>query len=216
MKKYYSIFKAKLPFIAGITLLSFLASCSSSNQFASSFGKRKYTKGYYFDNVASVKPVNKQATGNTSNNTVVTNEEKQIEAAIEPVVAKQTPSVTKAIMHNLKAAIAPAHKAKHDNSGAPAVAANNTTTSVNAAYSYAPDNVTSYHHGGDGGGGNEHHFGRKCLICLGIVFICAILTIATIPVGGGGGAWLLFAFIAYIAAICAIVFLVLWLVNLGN
>jgi hypothetical protein len=33
-------------------ITALLSSCSSSSQFASSFGKRKYTKGYYFDNAS--------------------------------------------------------------------------------------------------------------------------------------------------------------------
>jgi hypothetical protein len=36
-------------FITVTTTLSFLASCTSSGNMASSFGKRKYTKGYYID-----------------------------------------------------------------------------------------------------------------------------------------------------------------------
>jgi hypothetical protein len=41
--------------LAMTVIAGMLASCSSSNQFASSFGKRKYTKGYYVDAPSSIK-----------------------------------------------------------------------------------------------------------------------------------------------------------------
>jgi hypothetical protein len=42
-------------FIAGLVVITFLVSCSSSNQLASSFGKRKYMKGHFSDPVSSIK-----------------------------------------------------------------------------------------------------------------------------------------------------------------
>ena len=44
----------KLPFISIVAIILF-AGCSTSNKFASSFGKRRYTKGYYVDAPGNVK-----------------------------------------------------------------------------------------------------------------------------------------------------------------
>src|SRR5579863_6368213 len=40
-----------------VAIAAMFASCGSSNQFASSFGKRKYMKGYYFNTAGSSKEV---------------------------------------------------------------------------------------------------------------------------------------------------------------
>src|SRR5579885_2657361 len=41
--------------ICGIFFMSFLVSCGTSNQLASSFGKRKYMPGHFYDRVTPVK-----------------------------------------------------------------------------------------------------------------------------------------------------------------
>lgn len=41
-----------LPFLCVSALAFLLISCSTGNKFASSFGKRKYTKGYYVDRIS--------------------------------------------------------------------------------------------------------------------------------------------------------------------
>jgi hypothetical protein len=68
MKKFYAKPVNGLYLIASVVVMSFLVSCSSSNQLASSFGKRKYTKGYFFDIPGKQNAVASGKTENKNNN----------------------------------------------------------------------------------------------------------------------------------------------------
>ena len=62
-----------------------LSGCAGGNKFASSFGKRKYTKGYFWNIPADAGTVETKNTGNISNDVVI---EPVKKAQAEPIVQK--------------------------------------------------------------------------------------------------------------------------------
>jgi hypothetical protein len=49
--------KQAVSLIVGIAIVALLSSCGTQSKFASTFGKRHYTKGFYWDSPGSIKPV---------------------------------------------------------------------------------------------------------------------------------------------------------------
>jgi len=63
--------------ITAILLASLFASCNTGNKVVSSFGKRKYTKGYYFNSVAHKAPELPAIVASGTNNQAISYKEKE-------------------------------------------------------------------------------------------------------------------------------------------
>jgi hypothetical protein len=93
MTKKFTKIRMLFPYLGIVVAAGILASCGSSNQFASHFSKRKYTKGIFLDPVAKVKT---QARDNSTEVAAVTKKENSVFPAksVNPIeVVKQNNAV---------------------------------------------------------------------------------------------------------------------------
>ncbi len=214
--------------------VGFLASCTSSNKVASSFGKRKYTHGHFSDPVAKVKTNYKPAgpalaiaqpkgvdTKNTpavqkfnSNTTTVATSDNK---ATAPVAA--TNSVTKA-KHGLLNINLSKSSGLSISSGSTtlSLSSNNVSLKENSTNSQAGYNE----HGSSSSDSGMNHYLKMCLLFLAIWLICILLEIvfavgtATTGSAGSFGLAVLFGLIGWICFIVSIVFFILWLVDISK
>ena len=212
------------PIALVVFAIAFLASCSSSNQFASSFSKRKYTNGHFSDPVAKVKASDKPGNYNSSNlNTRVTNNLVANNAVIHQ---NQEKAIKVNFSHPVKSeyakkdkpAIASIVKFKNDifSVTKSQVADNNAPYAAFRETSTIQDSPAYGDHGGNGGRENgHHHYLLDCLLCILLWLVFLILAAASV-VSGSGACLGLFAILAYIAAIAALVFFILWIVDIAS
>ncbi len=160
--------------VAMTAIAGMLASCSSTNQFASSFGKRKYTKGYYVDAPSSVKEVV------SSNKTVLIAKNNNLTVKENPVSTKTVSSApliaiqAKASSVLAKSTMKSANKATESISKNASAAINNTITK--GANTAAPEiiatpvvNKTDATQGHGGGGSASWVVALVLCIFLGLL-----------------------------------------------
>ena len=94
-----NINKLPLKLFAGLIILSFFASCNSGNKVVSSFGKRKYTKGYFFNAPQSNKVVARQSKS-TAMQPVAVTKNTLPEKALQPTTIQ--PSIQEKESVNIK------------------------------------------------------------------------------------------------------------------
>ena len=94
-----NINKLPLKLFAGLIILSFFASCNSGNKVVSSFGKRKYTKGYFFNAPQSNKVVARQSKS-TAVQPVAVTKNTLPEKALQPTIIQ--PSIQEKESVNIK------------------------------------------------------------------------------------------------------------------
>ena len=195
-----------------------LASCSSSNQFASSFSKRKYTTGHFSDPVAKVKAPNVNAsvltvTGNNDlpvNNVQLAKNEKPAPKADfnSPAksghVAEKNNSVF-ALMKTVKQGMYRIAKVPVNSEG-------NISLKGNSSIQDSP---AMGDHGGGGGGSTHRPYLLYCLLCILLMLVFFILAAASVVSGSGGGL-VFWAYLAYFAGLAATVFFVLWIIQLAS
>ncbi|HTA83586.1 MAG TPA: hypothetical protein VK783_11645 [Bacteroidia bacterium] len=216
MKKIYSNLKKLMPVAILAIVFSMLASCSSSNQFTSSFSKRKYMTGHYSDPVAKVK-VEIRNTANVAS-TDVKEAVSESKMSLNKEVGKISESYTAADqkLSNYKA-VQPALVSKHSSeknmtNGLTAAAdskKNVNTIEQNSSATSSPDSIEKTT--GDGGG--HHHYLGLFFLCLFLGLIFLLLAAASV-VGGSAAGLGLFAILAYLMWVAAIVFLILWIISL--
>jgi hypothetical protein len=214
MKNFYSNLKKLMPVAILAIVFSMLASCSSSNQFASSFSKRKYMTGHYSDPIAKVKVEARNAVNIASSDIKEAVSESKITLNKEDGKISESNTTANQKLSNYKA-VQPVLASKHSSqkSVTNGLAAANgkknvSTIEQNSSTTSSPDSVEK-----TAGEGGHHHY-------LGLFFLCLLLgliflLLAAVSVVGGSAAGLgLFAILAYIMWIAAIVFLVLWIISL--
>jgi hypothetical protein len=215
MKNLYSNLKKLMPIAILVIVLSMLASCSSSNQFASSFSKRKYMTGHYSDPVAKVKT----EIGNAVNAITSDNKKAADNNAVTLKKADSKISEPSAIADqksgNAKAA-QPYQASKHSsqknvaNKIAAATADNKNVTTVekNSSIYSSPDSTEKTT--SDGG---HHHYLALFFLCLLLALLFLILAAGSAVAGSAGGLGL-FAILSYVMWLAAIIFLVLFIISL--
>lgn len=198
-----------------VAVAAMFASCSTSNQLASSFGKRKYTKGYFFNNPGKQKGVDSYETSYAVNKTtaseatapvVAQNAPVALTNSVAPAVAQNAPASSKAISHksNFVARLNNALAAMQSEKKATAIASeqlpSNNGTSVQAQVTDNTDAITSEM---KGGGGSCKDWLITVLLCfflggLGIHRFYLGYTwqgVVQLLTGGGCGIWALIDFI---------------------
>jgi hypothetical protein len=212
----YSKSRKLFPIALVAFAVAMLASCSSSNQFASSFSKRKYTPGHFSDPVAKVK----QGNANTAtaaiivdnkveaNNTLLTKNEKatvktNFSTPAKPANVKNDKPVATALK-TLKQHVFGITKAPV-----------NTSSNLSLQQTSTIQDTPAYGDHGGGGDRPHHHYLLDCLLCL-LLWLVFIILAAASAVGGSGAGLGLFAILAYIAAIAALVFFILWIVEIAS
>ena len=213
MKNFYSNLKKLMPLAILAIVFSMLASCSSSNQVASSFSKRKYLAGHYSDPIAKVRVEIKNAVNVASSDTKEAVNNSKI--ALNKEESKISESYAVAEQKSGNKAVQPYQASKHslqknvtNEIAAAADGKKNVNTIEQTSSISSPDSVEKT--AGDGG---HHHYLGLFFLCLllGLVF----LLLAAVSVVGGSAAGLgLFAILAYIMWIAAIIFLILWIISL--
>jgi hypothetical protein len=215
MKNLYSSLKKLTPIVTLAIVLSMLASCSSSNQFASSFSKRKYMTGHYSDPIAKVKAevgnaINVAATDNKKamdNNAVTLKKEDgkitEPSAADQKSASSKTAQPCRASKHSLHKNLA--------NKIAAATSDKKNANSIeqNTSISTSPDSLEKTT--SDSGG--HHHYLLAFFLCLLLGLLFTVLAAASVVAGSAAGLGL-FAILAYVMWIAALVFLILWIVSL--
>jgi hypothetical protein len=216
MKRNYSNLRKLIPFAIVAIVITMLASCSSSNQMASSFSKRKYMPGRFSDPIAKVKTGAANTIASVANDTKnVVNEIKTLakaEKTTEPsAIAQAKPVYIKADKPKLAAkASAQSHLAAKAVVMAVDKKEVNSTEQTSSVYA-SPNSLESTM---SDNGGHHHYFGYF-LICLLLMLLFLILAAGSAVSGSGGGA-LLFVLLYIFAGIAALVFLVLWIINLAS
>jgi hypothetical protein len=218
MKTFYSNFKKLTPVVVMAIILSMLASCSSSNQMASSFSKRKYMPGHFSDPIAKVKTGVENAIASAANDTKkavneIRTAEKTEEAKIaEPsVIAQAKPVSLKAENNKLLAKVSQNHVAAK--AVVLAVDDNNKNNVGEASDSYAsPSSLESVQHDG---GDHHHHYLGDAILCFLLAILCWIIALGS-AVGGSGAGFGLFAILSYLLFIAALVFFIVWLIHLAD
>ncbi|HXB13557.1 MAG TPA: hypothetical protein VNZ45_16330 [Bacteroidia bacterium] len=193
--------------ITGAFLITFLVSCSSSNQVASSFGERKYMKGHFSDPIATIKAT--YASTNINSKPAITHNIQKAEilnTVSSPcsIMNRKVPSnvVTKAIGSGKKQGqlITPV------NASSSISFKENTSLKVSS-----DESISEYHHNANADT-SEHHYLKFFLIFLLICLIFLLL----ILVFGASGAGVVCGLIAIASFIIALVFLFLWLISLAG
>lgn len=215
MKNLYLNFRKLIPIAIVAIVVSMLASCSSSNQFASSFSKRKYMAGHYSDPIAKVKVESKNAV------TIAANDNKKainnnITVKKEEAKIAEPSTVTPVKSTNFKAdkkdKLASGAASQHivAKSEVPTVNDKNNTVEETSTSIYAsPTSAENTMH--DSGG--SHPYLLYFLVCILLMILFLILAAGSAAGGSGGGA-LLFVLLYSITGILALVFLILWIISL--
>ncbi len=198
--------KSLLSYLVPVIISGVLVSCSSSNKVASNFGKRKYTKGFFFDRPAkpsSPATATYTAAVRKSNNTAVTapvvvsQNSASVSNSPAAVVAQKQVSVnTGKVAATKKAAVA-----KEANTSVVAANASSFPTTV-TTQSTENSIASAASAGGGGGGGNCKSWIACVLLCfflggLGIHRFYMGYTwqgIVQLITGGGCGIWALIDF----------------------
>jgi hypothetical protein len=206
----YSKSRKLFPFALVAFAIAILASCSSSNQFASSFGKRKYTTGHFSDPVAKVKTDNKpgisntivQTTNGTNNavasNNVLTKTEKTV-VKVPFSAQKNKPQVAKTTSTPNPVGLVIAKTPLVNSS-------DNVSLKESSNYQASQMASSSGYDGGNSGG--RHHYLGAFFICLLLWLLFGLIYLITLgPLVG---------FLAVICFIAAVVYFILWLVTLAS
>lgn len=207
--------KSLLKFLAPVLITGMLASCSSSNQVASSFSKRKYTKGFFFDRSAKPEsPVGATASKISTKSILPATSASTISHSVNSVAVSQTPVVA---MQERKASVNTTNKVyshktslftKNDKiasvvQNTPAVASNASSSFSSNSPAHSEISASSSSMGSGGGGGNCKSWIAAVLLCffLGGIGIHRFYLgytwqgIVQLLTGGGCGIWALIDFI---------------------
>ncbi len=213
MKNFYSNLKKLMPLAVLAIVISMLASCSSSNQVASSFSKRKYMAGHYSDPIAKVRVEVKNAVNVASSDAKEAVNNSKI--ALNKEEGKMVESNTIADQKSVNTVVQPDLASKH-------LLQKNVTTGI-AAAAEGKKNVNTIEQNtsvsspnsvektaGDGG---HHHYLGLFFLCLLLGLLFVILAAASV-VGGSAAGLGIFAILAYLMWLAALVFLILWIISL--
>lgn len=197
----------KVLFLFGV--VGFFAYCTSStNKMASSFSKRKYTKGHFSDPVAKTNPEYLPYGSNI------------------PAAAK----------NHLQAQVADNHTSTTDtktNFNSPAKTASSNSVEITKSSSISYKNNVSlkenlpynpYHHYNDDNSHDSHSSNASTLlvawlVCLGVALLCLLLfssEATTVATGASVGAGCLLLTLMTLAAIASIVLFILWIVAIAQ
>jgi hypothetical protein len=221
-----------VPALFILLAVAFLSSCNSSNKVASSFGKRKYTKGHFSDPIAKLKMEYKPS--NTAALSMA--QPKKVEVKNTPAVQKSNTNASTTVAANNKATNAVANTAgtqtRHEalkvhssKSTGISIAYNKLlTTSEKLGATTTQDNsVAGYNEHGSASSSSSgmNHYLKMCLIFLAIWLICILLVVVfavgSVASGGTGfGAAVLFDLIAWICFLVSVVFFILWLIDISK
>jgi hypothetical protein len=199
--------------IAGVVLMSFLVSCGSSNQLASSFGKRKYMKGHFSDQIASIKTKYK------ASNIIAEPAPVRYANKIElPKVSGGLLSVAnaKVLCTTVTRPLAVMCK-KHTAAKSKAVILPLVSPKSNATIAVAnsDESITTYHHGGGGDGGTGVHtlYGKLALYCLLLALLWFIVAFSGIATPAVVPIMIVFGVVFLVVAV---IYLALWLATAGG
>ena len=216
MKTFYTNLRKLTPIVVTAIILSMLASCSSSNQMASSFSKRKYMPGHFSDPIAKVKTEAVNTIASAANSTkkvvdeiktIAKTEEKNVAQPVAVAQVKATPSKTN------KPRVATKTLSQNHVAAKLAVAVDTKNTSMqetSATYS-SPSSLENVQHDS----GEHHHYFLYFLLSLLAMILFLILAAASV-VGSSGSGFFLWIALYYIAGIAALVFLVMWIISLAS
>lgn len=201
--------KNLFPVVGVVAIAAMLSSCGTSNQFASSFGKRRYMKGYYFNGSSKEKAVASAKTNAPiSNQTSVTKTTVAANATTSNTAVKaqaqnsnQVNTFVPVVKSNNVAASALKVDSKVVNSNIDAKAANAAVQTTKTDKVSKLENTANTEYGGGGGG---------CKSWIACVLLCFFLGglgihrfymgytwqgVVQLLTGGGCGIWALIDFI---------------------
>jgi hypothetical protein len=200
-----------LSFIAGLLLMTFLFSCSSSNQLASSFGKRKYMKGHFSDPIASVKTKYRPTVNIVAEPAPVHYANKmELPKVSDLLLSVASPKMLITALTKPMMALRKKQAVVKTQKSIPASASSkgNVTT---MAVANADESITTYHHGGEGSA-SDHHYGRTAIYWFLFALLCMLLVVGLGPDSPVWGELILFAGIGFLVAI---IYFIVWIVSLG-
>ena len=217
--KYFSKTGNFFKFVFLCLAIAFLPYCSSSDRGASSFAKRKYTKGHFSDPVAKVKTDYKSYGAATTVSPV---------NHLQNTGVENTPfTKTTASANNIDANSNHANRDKQNTTGginiskSPAVYGNGNASLKESSASLADH---PYDHGGGhmyqhGDGDRAGTYLLVWILCLAGAILCFLLlaTLSASSVGAGGselGAGCFLLSFSTLLFIAALVFFILWIIEL--